>query len=56
MGYWAKDGKIIRDPDTPVDETYVRNVIIHNTIERAHLLQVLPDLYEAFHDMPLGDA
>lgn len=55
MGYWAKDGKIIRDEETPVDETYVRNVIIHNTIERAHLLQVLPDLYEALHDAPLDN-
>lgn len=53
MGYWAKDGKIIRDEETPVDETYLRNVIIHNTIERAHLLQVLPDLYEAYHELPM---
>jgi len=53
MGYWAKDGKIVRDPETKVDETYLRNVLIHNTIERAHLAQVLPDLYEEFHDKPL---
>ena len=49
MGYWAKDGKIIRDEDTPVDETYLKNVLMHNTIERAHLAQVLPDLYEAMN-------
>lgn len=48
MGYWAKDGRIIRDEDTPVDETYLKNVLIHNTIERAHLAQVLPELYAAF--------
>jgi len=53
MGYYAKDGMIIRDLDTPVDETYVRNVLIHNTMERAHLLQVLPDLYEEYKDKPL---
>ena len=52
MGYYPKDGKIVRDPDTPVDETYLRNVIIHNTIERQHLYEVLPDLYEAYHDQP----
>lgn len=54
MGYWAKDGKIIRDEETPVDETYLKNVLMHNTIERAHLAQVLPDLYEAFHDQPIN--
>lgn len=53
MGYWAKDGKIIRDEETPVDETYLKNVLIHNSIERTHLLQVLPDLYEAYHELPM---
>ena len=55
MGYYPKDGKIIRDPETPVDETYLKNVITHNTIERAHLLQVLPDLYEAYKDLPMDE-
>ena len=55
MGYMPKDGKIVRDPDTPVDETYLRNVIMHNTIEREHLYQVLPDLYEEYHDRPVED-
>lgn len=49
MGYWAKEGKIVRDKETKVDETYLKNVITHNTIERAHLAQVLPDLYEAMN-------
>ena len=49
MGYWPKDGKIVRDESTPVDETYLKNVIMHNTIEREHLYQVLPDLYEEYH-------
>lgn len=53
MGYWAKDGKIIRDEETPVDETYLKNVITHNTIERQHLYEVLPDLYEAYHALPM---
>ena len=52
MGYWPKDGKIVRDPETKVDETYLRNVRAHNTIERQHLLEVLPDLYEAYHELP----
>lgn len=52
MGYWPKDGKIVRDPETKVDETYLRNVLAHNTIERQHLLEVLPDLYEAYHELP----
>lgn len=52
MGYMPKDGKIVRDPETKVDETYLRNVLAHNTIERQHLLEVLPDLYEAYHELP----
>ena len=55
MGYWAKDGKIIRDPETPVTEEYVRNVLIHNTVERFHLTQVLPDLYEEYHEKDLEE-
>ena len=53
MGYYPIDGKIVRDADTPVDEEYLKNVLTHNTIERAHLAQVLPDLYEAYHDLPM---
>ena len=52
MGYWPKNGKIVRDPETKVDECYLRNVLAHNTIERQHLLEVLPDLYEAYHELP----
>lgn len=49
MGYWAKDGEIVRD-----DETYLKNVITHNTIERAHLVQILLDLYEAMYGAKQG--
>ena len=45
IGYRAKDGRIIRDEATPVDEAYLKNVLTHNTIERAHLTRVLPDLF-----------
>lgn len=55
MGWYPKGGRIVRDPDTPVDEGYLKNVITHNTIERAHLLQVLPDLYEAYKDLPIDE-
>ena len=53
MGYWAKDGRIIRDEETEVDETDIKNVLIHNCVERQHLFEVLPDLYEEYHDKPL---
>ena len=53
MGYWAKDGQVIRDEQTPVNEEYVRNVLIHNTVERFHLTQILPDLYEEYHGKDL---
>lgn len=53
LGYYAKDGKIIRDPETTVSEEILKKILIHNTCERAHLLQVLPDLYEEYKDKPL---
>lgn len=53
IGYLAKDGKIIRDEQTPVDETYLKNVLVHNTIEADHLAQVLPDLYEEYSSKPM---
>jgi hypothetical protein len=53
MGYYPVDGKIVRDPETPVDEKYLHDVIVHNTMERAHLAQVLPDLYEEYHELPM---
>lgn len=53
LGYYARNGQIVRDETTPVNEEMLRNILIHNTVERAHLAQVLPDLYEAYHDLPL---
>lgn len=55
IGYMAKDGKIIRDEETPVDENYLKNVLTHNTIERQHLYNVLPDLYEAYGTLPMDE-
>lgn len=55
IGYYPKDGKILRDEATPCDEQFLRNILIHNTIERAHLNQVLPDLYEAYHALPVDE-
>ncbi len=53
LGYYAKDGKIVRDEETPVSEEMLKNILIHNTVERTHLQQVLPDLYEEYKDQPL---
>lgn len=53
IGYYVKDGKIIRDEDTPVDEAYLKNVLTHNTVEHLHLPQFLPDLYAEYHDKPI---
>lgn len=50
IGYYPRDGKIVRDEETPCDEQFLKDILTHNTIERAHLYQVLPDLYEAYHD------
>ncbi len=53
IGYYIFNGVLVRDETTPVDETYLKNVLIHNSVERVHLQQILPDIYEAYHDLPM---
>jgi hypothetical protein len=53
IGYYAKDGKILRDDATPVDEAYLKNVLTHNTVEHLHMPQFLPDLFAEYHDKPI---
>ena len=53
LGYYAKNGQTIRDADAPVSEELLRAILIHNTVEREHLQEILPDLYAAYHDQPL---
>lgn len=55
IGYKAENGKIIRDLETPdfmLCEQYLRNVQIHNTVEKQHLATFLPELYAEYHDLP----
>ena len=53
IGWRPVNGRLVRDIETPVDEAYLRNVVIHNTIEHAHLPKFLPDLYAEYKDQPL---
>ncbi|MCD8398697.1 MAG: hypothetical protein LUD12_16250 [Lachnospiraceae bacterium] len=53
IGYCAQDGKIIQDKGTPVNEEYLRNVLIHNITEHHHLPRFLPKLYAEYHDKPI---
>lgn len=53
IGYYAKDGMIIRDADTPVSEAYLKNVLTHNTVEHLHMPKFLPELYAEYHDKPI---
>lgn len=50
LGWYPENGQILRDESTPCSEEIVRDILIHNTIERQHLYEVLPDLYEAYKD------
>ncbi len=52
IGYYAEDGKILRDETTFCSEEYLKNILMHNTIEHLHQPTFLPDLYEAYHDKP----
>lgn len=50
IGYYAENGKVIRDENTFVNEEYLKNILEHNTIEHLHQPQFLPDLYTEYHD------
>lgn len=55
IGYKAENGKIVRDYDTPdfmLNEQYLRDVQIHNTVEQQHLATFLPELYAEYKDLP----
>lgn len=53
LGYYVKDGKIVRDEETPVNEEMLKKILIHNAVEHMHLPQFLPDLYNEYKDLPL---
>ena len=56
MGYGVRDGKIVREPRTPVDEAFLKKVVIHCSCEMQHLDQILPALYAEYKDVPPGAA
>ena len=53
MGYGVRDGKIVREPATPVDEAFLREVVLHCTTEMLHLDDILPEIYNEYHDRPI---
>ena len=50
IGYGIRDGKIVRVPETPVDEAFLKKVVIHCTTEMMRLDQILPALYRKYRD------
>jgi hypothetical protein len=55
IGWGAKDGKIMRDFDTPshmLCEAYLKKVLIHATVEAQQLAKFLPELYAHYKDLP----
>lgn len=52
MGYGVRDGRIVREPGTPVDEAFLKKVVIHCSCEMQHLDQILPALYAEYKDTP----
>jgi hypothetical protein len=54
-GYIVKDGKVIRDWNTPpemLSEKYLRKYLTHATTEAQQLSKWLPQLYAEFHTKP----
>lgn len=56
MGYGIRDGKIVREPATPVDEAFLKKVVIHCSCEMQHLDFLLPKLYAEYKDTPADAA
>lgn len=52
IGWRPKDGKIIRVPKTPCDESYLRKVAYHTLVEWYHICELIDDLYAEYHDKP----
>lgn len=50
IGYGIQDGKIVRVPETPVDEAFLKKVVRHCTTEMMRLDAILPALYAEYHD------
>lgn len=58
IGYYIKDGKVVRDENTPaelVSLPYMRKLLTHQTIESQHLARFLPDLYSEYKDRPADE-
>lgn len=53
IGWRPKDGKIIRVPETPCDEAYLRKVAYHTLLEWQHICDLIDDLYAFYRDKPL---
>lgn len=53
IGWKPGDGKLVRDDFPLCSEEYLKNVVIHNTIEHAHLPRFLPQLYAEYKDRPI---
>ncbi len=56
MGYGIRDDKIVREPATPVDEAFLKEVVIHCSCEMQHLDFILPKLYAEYKDTPADAA
>jgi len=55
MGYRVKDGKVVRDENTPAEmfqEKYLKMVLTHCIVEAQQLSKFLPELYTQYHNKP----
>ena len=50
IGYGIRDGKIVRTPEMPVDEPWLKKVVTHCTVEMMRLDNILPALYAEYHN------
>lgn len=56
MGYGVRNGKLVRVPETPVDEAFLKKVVIHCSCEMQHLDTILPQLYAEYSGQPFDAA
>jgi len=52
LGYGVENGKLVRVPETPVDEAFLRKIVLHCTAEMQRLDRILPEIYREYRDKP----
>lgn len=49
------NGKLVRVEETPVEEAFLKKVVLHCTAEMMHLDEILPEIYAQYCTKPIDE-